>query len=461
MNRANETPVEASVSAPKTERKAGEEEPIYKDRHFPTVDAMLKRLFAIAAAALAGFLLAQFAARQFGQPSWWPNRERDRQVRYFREVLETVQRNYVEADKATYERLTRAALRGMLGELDPHSEFLDAEAYSATEQELNNEFSGVGVQVELRDGHVVVIAAIADTPAERAGLRRGDRLVAVDGEPITEPALDKVVRLIRGVPGSAIRLTIYRPAADREIVVPLKRERIRLRSVRNVELFSDGTGYLQITQFSERTADEFTAALRDLETKGMRALVLDLRNNPGGLLEAAVEVCDAFFERGELVAYTQGRVAASRQEFRADGRHRRRDYPVAILVNGGTASAAEIVSGAMRDTRRAVIVGERTFGKGSVQSIIGLQDGEGIRLTTARYYTPSGVTIHEQGITPHVELEISPDDEARLRIQQSRTDLAAPAEFADRFGFEPVEDVQLNAAREVLRGVLAARAREN
>lgn len=418
---------------------------------------MLKRHFAIAAAVVAGFLLAQGAARQFGQPSWWPNRERDRNVRYFRDVLQTVKDYYVDSDKATYERLTRAALRGMLAELDPHSEFLDVEAYSATEEELNNEFSGVGIQVEQRDGHIVVITPIADTPAERAGLRRGDRLVAVNGEPIRDPALDKVVRLIRGAPGSELKLTIFRPSLDRELVVPLKRERIRLRSVRNAELLPDGIGYVQITQFSERTAHEFSQALRELEKSGLRGLVLDLRNNPGGLLDAAVDVCDLFFSRGELVAYTQGQKADSRQEFRADGRHRPRDYPITILVNGGTASAAEIVSGALKDTQRAVIVGERTFGKGSVQSIIEMQNGEGIRLTTARYYTPSGVTIHEKGIAPHVELEVSADDEARIRIQQSRTDLAAPAEFADRFGFAPVEDIQRQAALEILRGVLGPR----
>ena len=418
---------------------------------------MPKRLLAIAAAVAAGFLFAQFAARQFGAPSWWPNRDRDRNVRYFRDVLETVKQYYVEADKADYDKLTRAALRGMMSELDPHSEYLDAEAFSATEEELNNEFSGIGIQVEERDGHIVVITPIADTPAERAGIRRGDRLVAIDGKPIADPTIEGVLRLIRGEPGSEVKLTIYRSSQDKEITVQLKRQKIRLRSVRNAEVRPDGIGYLQITQFSERTGEEFTDALRQMEKSGLRALVLDLRNNPGGLFDAAVEVCDAFFEKDELVAFTQGRTPESRVDFHADGRHTARHYPVAILVNGGTASAAEIVSGAMRDTKRAVIVGEKTFGKGSVQSIIELQNGEGIRLTTARYYTPSGVTIHEKGIAPHVEIEMSPDDEARLRIQQSRPDITAPAEFADRFGFTPVEDTQLTAAEEVLRGILISR----
>jgi carboxyl-terminal processing protease len=222
-------------------------------------------------------------------------------------------------------------------------------------------------------------------------------------------------------------------------------------------MLPNGLGYLQITQFSERTGREFRAALAGLEKQQLRGLVIDLRNNPGGLLDAAIEVCNEFFDEGELIVYTQGRTPESRESFYADNGHELRTYPIVILVNGGTASAAEIVSGAMKDTKRAVIVGEKTFGKGSVQSIIELRNGEGLRLTTARYYTPSGVTIHEKGIQPHVELEISLDDEGKIRLQQSRPDLTAPVEFNERFGFEQIEDVQLNAAEEILQGVLAAK----
>jgi carboxyl-terminal processing protease len=218
-----------------------------------------------------------------------------------------------------------------------------------------------------------------------------------------------------------------------------------------------GLGYLQVTQFSERTGREFREALANLEKQGLRGLVIDLRNNPGGLLDAAIDVCNEFFEDGELIVYTQGRTPESRENYYADNGHARRAYPIAILVNGGTASAAEIVAGAMKDTKRAVIVGEKSFGKGSVQSIIELQNGEGLRLTTARYYTPSGITIHEKGILPQVELEVSADDESKIRLQQSRPDLNAPAEFSERFGFQQIEDVQLNAAEEVLAGVLAAK----
>jgi carboxyl-terminal processing protease len=418
---------------------------------------MLKRFSAIVAAVLVGYGLAQFAARS-GAPTWWPDRERDKNVRYFRDVMQLVKENYVGDAPAGYDDLTRAALDGMVGTLDPHSQFMRADQYQETEEELSNAFGGVGMQVEQRDGQIWVVSPIAGTPAERAGMRHGDRIVKIDGKVMENPTVEKTVHLVRGEPDTEVTITVYRPSQNRTIDFKLKRERIRLDSVRNATLDPNGIGYLQITQFSERTSEEFTAALTGLEKHGMRALVIDLRNNPGGLLDAAVDVCNEFFEKGELIAYTQGRTPESRENFQATGGHLPRTYPVAILVNGGTASAAEIVSGAMKDTRRAVIVGEKTFGKGSVQTVLELQNGEGLRLTTARYYTPSGITIHEKGIVPQVELEVSADDDSKLRLQQARPDLAAPAEFNERFGFDRIEDEQLTAAREVLTGVLAVRA---
>lgn len=420
---------------------------------------MLKRILVIGAAVLAGYGVAQYAARP-GAPSWWPDRERDRNVKYFKEVIQLVKENYVGEVPGGYDELTRAALDGMVGSLDPHSQFMRADQYRETEEELTNAFGGVGMQVEQRDGQIVIVAPIPGTPAERAGLRRGDRLVKIDGKTIESPSVEKTVRLVRGEPDTEVTITIYRPSQNRTIDFKLKRERIHLESVRNATVGRDGIGYLQITQFSERTGEEFAQALTGLEQHGLRALVIDLRNNPGGLLDAAVDVCSQFFEKNELIAYTQGRTPDSREEFKAGGGHVPRTYPVAILVNGGTASAAEIVSGAMKDTKRAVIVGEKTFGKGSVQSVLELHNGEGIRLTTARYYTPSGVTIHEKGIVPQVELEVSADDDGKIRLQQSRLDLTAPAEFNERFGFARIEDTQREAAEEVLAGVLAAKEKK-
>ncbi len=412
---------------------------------------MPKRILAILVAVLAGFGLAQFAGRHAGAPSWWPDRERDKQVRYFREVLQLVKENYVGEAPADYPALTRAALDGMVSQLDPHSQFLVADEYRETEDELTNAFTGVGIQVEQRDGHVVIVAPIPGTPAERAGLRRGDQLAKIDGEALVNPTLDSTIKLVRGEPGSLVTITIFRPSQNRTLDFAVRRERIQLNSVRLAAVRPGGIGYLQITQFSDRTGDEFKAALAGLEKDGIRALVIDLRNNPGGLLDAAIAVCNEFFDKDELIVYTQGRTPDTRENYYAKAGHGLRKYPVAILVNGGTASAAEIVSGAMRDTKRAVIVGEKTFGKGSVQSVIELQNGEGLRLTTARYYTPSGVTIHERGILPHAEVEISPDDEAKIRVQQSQ---AVGEELPDDTA-KPIVDVQLAAAEEILTGVLA------
>ncbi|HVZ63045.1 MAG TPA: S41 family peptidase [Lacunisphaera sp.] len=421
---------------------------------------MLNRALLLGLAVLAGFGVAQWVGPRPGAPSWWPDRERDRNVRYFRQVLQLVEENYVGDPPPNYDELTRSALDGMVGSLDPHSQFMRADEYQATEEDLANAFGGVGIQVEQRDGYIAVVAPIAGSPAERAGIRPGDRLVKIDGKVLDSPSVDKTVKLVRGEPDTEVTLTVFRPSKAQTIDFRLKRERIKLDSVRNVSLGSDGIGYLQLTQFSERTGEEFKEALAGLEKRGMRALVIDLRGNPGGLLDAAVDVCNQFFDKGELIVYTQGRTRDSREEYTADGEHPPRHYPIALLVDGNTASAAEVVSGAMKDTKRAVIVGEKTFGKGSVQTVLDLRNGEGMRLTTARYYTPSGVTIHEKGIQPQVEIEISADDEAKVRLQQARMDLANPADFAGRFGFQPIEDVQLEAAREVLRGVLAERERK-
>ena len=371
--------------------------------------------------------------------------------------MQLVKENYVGDAPFAYHDLTRAALTGMVANLDPHSQFMLASEFQETEDELSNVFGGVGMQVEQRDGQIVVVSPIAGTPAERAGMRRGDRLMKIDGKTIDNPTVEKTVRLVRGEPDTQVTITVFRPSQNRTIDFKLTRERIRMESVLDVSMRANGIGYLQITQFSERTGEEFADALVGLERRGMRALVIDLRNNPGGLLDAAVEVCNQFFDKNELIVYTQGRTPESKETFRAQGGHVPRTYPIAILVNGGTASAAEIVSGAMKDTKRAVIVGEKTFGKGSVQSVMELQDGEGLRLTTARYYTPSGITIHEKGIVPQIELEISADDDDKIRLQQSRHDLTVPADFEERFGFQRIEDAQLNAAEEVLTGVLAER----
>ena len=418
---------------------------------------MLKRILLTALVVLAVANTALLVLLVGERQGWLVPDAATAQSRRFRRVLKAVEARYFEAAAATPEKLTNSAIGEMVRRLDPHSEFLDRRENERVQSNLRSEFGGIGVQIELKDEAVVVIAPIAGTPGERAGILRGDRIVKVDGKAIEAPVLRNAVDQLRGKPGSKVRVGLERTeeGVSRELELELVREVIKVDTIRAVSMVAPGIGQIQITQFTERTATEFKAALAKLEAEGLRALVLDLRNNPGGLLTAPVEVLSPFFDDGELVVYTQGRDASSRSELHAHGGDKARRYPIAVLVNAGSASAAEIVTGALRDTRRAVVIGERTFGKGSVQTLVPLGGGEALRLTTARYFTPGGQVIHGQGIAPDVSLPVSAEDDRKLGIQRLRDDLATPAEFKARFGFEPIPDRQLEAAIDVLQGLLA------
>ncbi len=424
---------------------------VYKAEELGTVAAMLKRILSVAAGVLLGSVLALGAARLSAVLGFWPASDADRATSQVRDVLRLVSENYVEDKPVEYSALTKAALRGVVESLDPHSDFLEQRDYRSLQEDMSNEFGGIGIQVERREKRVVVIAPIAGTPGERAGILRGDEIISVDGEVFEEASMDAVVSRLRGKPRTEVTVGFHRPDTGKDFSVTLTREVIKLESVADVRLIDNQVGYVRLTQFSERTGEEFLRALERLNGEGMTSLILDLRNNPGGLLDAAVAVAEPFFNRNELIVYTQGRSAADREEFRASTTTPPLNLPVAVLVNAGSASAAEIVAGALKDTERAVIVGERSFGKGSVQSIFRLRDGEALRLTTARYYTPSGITIHEKGIDPHVEVVMTPEEDGKVRLQRARDDLQDPVEFKRRFGFEPIEDRQLQAALDVLR----------
>jgi len=414
---------------------------------------MVKRLVVILSGAVCGILLAAVVLRL--HPGWivLPDRELDRNAEYFRTVLELVRTNYVDGKKADADQLTRAALDGMVKSLDPHSEFMRADAYRELREDMDGKFGGIGIQVELRGGKVVVVAPIANTPGERAGILRADEIAKIDGQSTEKLGMDQVVDRLRGKPGTKVTVTFFRPSTKATFDVALTREIIPVESVRGVRMVGDGIGYVQLTEFSKHTGEAFKKALQELRGLGARAFILDLRNNPGGLLDEGVAVAESFFKPGELIVYTQGRSAANREEWRAGSEAGATTEPVAVLVNSSTASAAEIVAGALKDTRRAVIVGETTFGKGSVQTLFQLQNGEALRLTTAHYYTPSGVIIQEKGIEPEVKVVVSPEDEANAQLQRVRRDLAEPKEFAARFGFAPVEDRPLQAAIDLLKGV--------
>jgi carboxyl-terminal processing protease len=418
---------------------------------------MFKRILVVSAGAAFGLALALMTAHWALAWSWfWQHRDLDRSSDYMREVLQLVNENYVDANDSSYDKLTHSALHGMIESLDPHSEFMESDDYREMEEEMSGKFGGIGIQVEIRQGHVIVIAPIVGSPGERAGILRGDEVVRVDDKAVEKGAtMNAVIDRLRGPAKTTVRIGLYRPSTNKTFELTLTREVIKVDSVRDAKVLPGGIGYLQLTEFSEQSGVEFEQALGRLMQDGATSLVLDLRNNPGGLLNAAVEVAEPFFRKGELIVYTQGRKEEDRDEYRSESKREPLKLPMAVLINAGSASAAEIVAGALKDTGRAVIVGERSFGKGSVQSVFRLKNGEGLRLTTARYYTPSGVSIHEKGIEPQVTVVMTPDEDSKLRLQRARSDVIAPKDFEERFSFAPIEDRQLQAAVDVLKGVTA------
>lgn len=420
----------------------------------------LNRILTVACGVAIGVCVGLFATGGAARLAFawgiFPNRDLNQSVAYVREVMSLVNENYVDSRKSAIPELTKSALHGVVEALDPHSEFLEAKYFRELEEDMSSEFGGIGVQVELRKGRVYVVTPLPGAPGERAGIRRGDEIMSIDGDALEKPRMDDVVEKLRGKPQTKVVVGLYRASEKRDFTVTLTREIIKTESVRNVIMLPGQVGYLQITQFTERTGEEFYSALNALAAKDAEALIIDLRNNPGGVLDAAVVVAEPFFKKNDLIVYTQGRTPKQREEYRSESEEKPIGVPVAILINANSASASEVLAGAMKDTGRAVIVGERSFGKGSVQSIFRLKNGEGMRLTTARYYTPGGETIHEHGVSPQVEVVLTPDEDTNVALQLARPELAAdPAAFKERFDMDIVPDRQLQAAVAVLQGVLS------
>jgi carboxyl-terminal processing protease len=326
-------------------------------------------------------------------------------ARLLAEVLDRIHDDYV--DRTDNHELMANAIRGMVGELDPHSAFMDADEFEDLRIATEGNYSGIGVEVTYESGVIVIIAPIDGSPAARAGIRAGDSIIAIDGQPVGDAGLAEAIASIRGEPGTVVNLTIGREAAAGPLDFAVERAVVSVHSVRS-ELLEPGFGYLRISQFSETTGVDIAGALRSLQQSAggrLRGLVLDLRNNPGGVLDAAVEVSDAFLERG-LIVSAEGRSQESRFRMEAAAGDLTQGAPIAVLVNEGSASAAEIVAGALRDNGRAKLLGQRTFGKGSVQTVMPLEDGQALKLTTSRYFTPSGVSIHERGLEPDLVLPV-------------------------------------------------------
>ncbi|MDH5541394.1 MAG: S41 family peptidase [Nitrospinota bacterium] len=329
-------------------------------------------------------------------------------LRIFAEVLTLIQNYYVE--EKTTKDLADGAIRGLLRTLDPHSSFMDVEDYKSRKQETEGKFGGLGIEITVMDSYIGIVAPIEDTPAEKAGLEAGDIILKIEGVTTKNMYLMDAVKKMRGNVGTPITLTIFRESANDTFDIKIVRDVIKIKSAKYAMIDSD-TGYLRILTFSQNTATEANDAIKKMEAKGMKRLVLDLRNNPGGLLKQAIDVSDLFLEKGNVIVSTKGRTPDQNSVFMSNSWGGHTDLPLVVLVNAGSASASEIVAGAMKDLKRGVIVGQRTFGKGSVQTIRQLSDGSGLSLTTARYFTPADIMIHGIGIEPDISEKLIVKDE--------------------------------------------------
>lgn len=416
----------------------------------------MKRIAVALVVVLLGINLA-IAAKIYSDASTKQDKDNPyAQMELITQVMELVRKEYVDTNSVSYKDLTYGALKGMLNSLDPHSQFMEPQAYEDMKEDTEGKFGGIGIVISMsKEGFLTVVAPMEDTPGARAGLLPGDRIIKINGKVTDKMSLQDAVHQLRGDPGTKVTITIFRSKAkdpgDKIKDHTIERANIDNPSVKDAKILEGGIGYVRITQFNEPTAVEFEKALTKLEGQGMSALIIDLRNNPGGLLESARKVASEFVPAGELIVSTEGRDPAQKITYRSDRGKKRTNYPLVILVNAGSASGSEIVAGALQDLHRAVLVGETTFGKGSVQSIVQLRDGSALRLTTAKYYTPSHKVIHEHGVTPDIVVPVSEEDERKLLEQRVRASLPQD-ETAEKV--TPIADAQLDRAIDLIKGVM-------
>lgn len=384
------------------------------------------------------------------------------ELRLFTEVFQRIKSAYVEpVDDA---KLLEDALKGMIAGLDPHSAYLEADEFENLQAHTSGEFGGLGIEVGLQDGFVRVITPIDDTPAQRAGVKAGDLITKLGDQAVQGMDLNQAVELMRGKPGTKVVLTIVREGEEKPLEIEVVRDVIQVASVKS-RMLDDDYAYLRITQFQIDTGKELVKHLKKLQKNDLKGAVLDLRNNPGGVLQAAVEVSDAFINDG-LVVYTEGRLTESQQRFNATASTQAPDLPLVVLINGGSASASEIVAGALQDSKRAVIMGLDSFGKGSVQTVLPLTQQRALKLTTARYFTPGGRSIQAQGITPDIhvsEADITLHKDPQGFVKES--DLSGHLKNGNDAESQPnakkedlaVEDYQLYEAHNLLKALSVVR----
>jgi carboxyl-terminal processing protease len=379
------------------------------------------------------------------------------QISIFAKAIELIRQDYVDGSKTTYHDLITAAMKGMLSSLDPHSQFMDPEDFRDMQEDTRSRFNGLGVEVSMKNGLPTVITAMEDTPAARAGILSGDQILKINGASTERMDLQDAINILRGPAGRRVTLTLLRPSTKEIKDYTLERAEIKVRSVKGARLLDAELtgpfkiGYIRLIQFNEPTAEELSKALDELQKEGMQALILDLRNNPGGLLTSAVDVCGQFLPPKSKVVSTQGRMASQQHDYSTSGAKKDRpNFPMALLINEGSASGAEIVAGALKDLRRAILVGETTFGKGSVQNVMQLPDGSAVRFTTAKYYTPSRQVIQGNGVTPNIRVAVTAEQERALFALRN-ADNVKPE---DEKSIIKTKDPQMLRAIDALKGLM-------
>ena len=379
------------------------------------------------------------------------------QIAIFAKALELVRQDYVDENKTSYHDLVTAAMKGMLSSLDPHSQFMDPNDFRDMQDDTRSRFNGLGIEVSMKNGLPTVVTAMEDTPAAKAGILSGDQILRINGMSTERMDLQDAINVLRGPAGAKVGLTLLRPSTKEIKEYTLQRVEIKIQSVKGERLLPPELtgpfriGYIRLIQFNEPTADELSKAIDDLQKQGMQALILDLRNNPGGLLNSAVDVCGQFLPPNTKVVSTQGRVPSQRHDYATSTVSKPRpNFPMVLLVNEGSASGAEIVAGALKDLRRAVLVGETTFGKGSVQNVLQLPDGSAVRFTTAKYYTPSRQVIQGNGVTPNIRVGMTAEQERALYGLRN----AGNVKPDDETNIIKTKDPQMLRAIDALKGVM-------
>lgn len=391
------------------------------------------------------------------------NDELYKQVELFSDTMAIIQKEYVDDTKP--KDLIYGSLKGMLSSLDPHSQFMDPETYNELKVDTEGKFGGLGIEITIKDGLLTVITPIEDTPAWKAGIKAGDRIIKINDLLTREITIIDAVKKMRGPPGEAVNLTILRDSESKLLDFKITRAIIKIKAIKQARILEDGIGYIRLSEFRENTLQEFNSALSILSKQGMSALIIDLRNNPGGLLDVAVKVSGRFIQPNKMIVYTKGRRKDQNMEFLSEASNGILDLPLVILINGGSASGSEIVAGALQDYKRAIIIGTKSFGKGSVQTVIPLGDGSALRLTTSHYFTPSGKIIHGKGVTPDILVEENKEaggkaEESKVKksdeiFDEIENKQAKDKPSADVFNYK--DDAQLIRALDTLKAVVIYR----